>query len=116
MQDAYMAALSGLFVYIMQSAQLNDFEQQILNKVYHTLHILYQQDNGYVRQYVDGMLSDSELAVSPYNEQLNIQGYKSLSQALLTIAYLKVHRQAIDEDEVEMLMQRVCIEYIHDRV
>ena len=92
MPDAYMAALSGLFVYLMQSASPNDFELQILDKVYHTLHILYQQDQGYVRLYLDGMLSDSELALSPFHETLNPRGYKGLSQALLAIAYLKQHR------------------------
>ena len=92
MPDAYMAALSGLFVYLMQSASPNDFELQILDKVYHTLHILYQQDQGYVRLYLDGMLSDSELSLSPFHDTLNPRGYKGLSQALLAIAYLKQHR------------------------
>ena len=112
--EAYFAALTSLFMYIVTNEQ-TDYEIKLLEKIFCTLDILYQDQGGYVKFYLDSLSFNVDLATSPFHDSLNKNGYKSLSQCLLGVYFL-LKKKSIDEEEAEEIMQRIFVEYFSDRV
>lgn len=107
--DAYLAALTSLFMFIV-CADITDYEKDLLDKIFYTLDILYQDPDGYVKLYFDALLYNQELAVSPFNERLNKLGYRNLNQVFLAIYYLQ-RKNGLEVEEIEEILQRTLVEY-----
>jgi len=112
--EAYFAALTSLFMYIVTNEQ-TDYEVTLLEKIFYTLDILYQDQAGYVKFYLDSLSFNIDLATSPFHESLNKNGYKGLNQCLLGVFFL-LRKKSIGEEEAEEIMQRIFVEYFSDRV
>lgn len=112
--DAYMAALTALFMYTM-SVEQTDFEKKLLEKIYWTLDILCQDQDGYPKLFIDAVQYNPELACSPYNERLNKLGYHNITQIFLSLFYLE-RKVNMESEEVEEVMQRVLVEYFAQRL
>ena len=112
--EAYFAALSALFMYLVTTEQTN-YEVKLIEKVFHTLDILYQDQGGYTKFYLDSLTFNQDIAVSPYNEKLNKNGYKSINQVITGLFYL-IKKKTVEEDEAEEIMQRIFIEYFVERL
>jgi hypothetical protein len=112
--EAYVALLSNLFVYIVSSKD-NSANQALLEKIYWTMDILYRDDTGYMKSWINTLVYSQELALSPYNEKTNPQGYKGLAQVYSGLFFMK-RKKMIEEEEIEELIQRVMIEYLSERL
>lgn len=112
--DAYFAALTALFMYTM-TVEITDFEKKILEKIYWTLDILCQDQDGYAKQFIDSVQYNPELACSPFNERLNKLGYKNITQIFLALFYLD-RKNSMESEEIEEVMQRVLVEYFSFRL
>lgn len=112
--DAYMAALTSLFMHLV-SSDITDFEKQLLDKIYYTLDILYQDQDGYVKIYIDSLQYNQELAASPHNERLNKLGYRNLNQLFLGAFYLQ-RKNNLEPEEIEEIIQRTLVEYFAMRL
>lgn len=113
--DAYMAALTSLFMYSTTSGEITDFEKRTLEKIYWTLDILCQDPDSYAKHYIDAVQYNPELACSPYNEKLNKLGYRNLTQIFLALFFLE-RKANMETEELEEVIQRVFVEYFASRL
>lgn len=112
--DAYMAALTSLFMFIVCN-DITDCERQLLDKIYYTMDILYQDGDGFVKTFVDSLQYNQELAASPFNERLNKLGYRHINQVFLGIYYIQ-RKNKLECEEIEEIIQRVLVEYFAMRL
>lgn len=112
--QAYLAAISALFLYIINS-EIQQIDQTILDKIFYTMDILYQDPKGYVHQFINTLVNSPDIACSPYNERANTQGYYNLSQIFPCVFYLR-RKNMMEPEEVEEILQRCYVEYFAERI